>query len=113
METLGARAPSLCRCLRIALVAIGAVLLPVSDSGAVEAARLAPPSPRLGCGQDQNIAEANPLLRARLGHRLAEAQEPEGTPMLLRWAFYTCAGRTQAPVPIGAGWLAIGPVRRS
>ena len=116
MERFGARAPSWCRYLRVALVAGGVALLPLSHGGAAEADRLSLLSPGLGCGQDQGAAGAGLLARVRQPRQRAAAPvappaEEEG-PALLLHAFYACAGRTPGPVPMGAGWLAVGPVRR-
>lgn len=123
MENLGARAPSWRRCFRIALVAAGVALLPAGPGEAAETGgqqRL--PSPGLGCGQDGGAFGTGLLARARhAGKRGAKAKAPTATapqplpeepPSLFLHAFYTCATVAPAPVPMGAGWLAMGPVRR-
>ena len=115
MEKLGARAPSWRRPLRVALVAAGAALLPAVPASAAEAGGPGLLSPRLGCGQDQGAVGASLLARVRhpgkRGTKVPEASAEE-MPAVFLHAFYTCAAAAPAPVPIGAGWLAAGPVRR-
>lgn len=120
MENLGARAPSWRRCFRIALVAAGAALLPAGPGEATETGGQRLLSPGLGCGQDGGAFGTSLLARARhAGKRGAKAPAaaapqllPEEPPALFLHAFYTCATAAPAPVPMGAGWLAMGPVRR-
>ena len=71
-------------------------------------------SAALGCGQAQGTGDAGILLtRARAGGRKPAATRPpeEPVPLLLR-AFYVCAGAGPTSVRMGAGWLAVGPVRK-
>ncbi|MBL6076970.1 hypothetical protein JMJ56_03065 [Belnapia sp. T18] len=79
-------------------------------------------SPGLGCG-------ASPSSTALLGrvavqrqrqhpprrHRRHQAEAaPAAEPAAgLAHAFYTCAAMPLTAMPVGTGWLAVGPVRRS
>ncbi len=77
-------------------------------------------SPSLGCG-------AAPTSTALLGRVAAQRQQPQrrgrreqATPApaaeslpSLAHAFYTCATMPLTAMPVGTGWLAVGPIRRS
>lgn len=103
------------------LVAAGVALLPAGPGEAAEAGGPGLLPPGLGCGQDQGAVGASLLARVRgNGRRSAKAPAlatprpamPEEPPALFLHAFYTCAATAPAPVPMGAGWLAVGPVRQ-
>lgn len=117
------------RGVRIALVAIGAAVMPIGHSGAAEADSLTLLSPGLGCGPAEGAIGTSLLAqvrdarqrpqrqaakprRARPTEAPGAAQREEAPAHLLR-AFYTCIGTTPAPVRMGMGWMAVGPVRRS
>jgi hypothetical protein len=130
METANARTQSWARRCGIALLVLGTGLLPLGAATAAEpgsglAAALR--GPGLGCAPAESTTGTSLLGRVRHARRAPQrAAKPRppmeaaaapgtavGEPAHLLRAFYTCAGTARAPMPVGAGWLAVGPVRRS
>ncbi len=116
------RLATLRKAFPLGLLAAG-LALPTPGSAAppeIEAPSLV--SPSLGCG-------AAPTSTALLGRVAAQRQQPqrrgrrqqaapapapavESLPSLAH-AFYTCATMPLTAMPVGTGWLAVGPIRRS
>ncbi|SDB70106.1 hypothetical protein SAMN02927895_03661 [Belnapia rosea] len=118
------RLPSLRTALPLALLAAGCILSPSAHAAPPELEAPSLVSPSLGCGASP---AANVLLgrvamqrhqnraRPRRPHRrnhieAAPVAEPVAS---LSQAFYTCATTPLFAIPVGTGWLAVGPVRRS
>ena len=129
METAGASAPSWRRILGAALVAAAAALpLPGPATAAEATDSITLLAPGRGCGPaeattgttallDRVRASRRPALprtKPGVGPRQAERPSlPEEAPAAFQHAFFTCAGTPPAIYRVGAGWLAVGPVRRS
>jgi len=81
-------------------------------------------SPSLGCGATSSTASLlgrvaahhhrhRPSRRHRQ-HRAEASPAPAAEPVpSLSQAFYTCAATPLIAMPVGTGWLAVGPIRRS
>jgi hypothetical protein len=92
------------------LVIAGLALLGLALPGLGAAAGLSPavplaPVPGCGLAGGVPVAKPPPPPHGRGAPRAAE--EPPATVM---HAFYTCT--TRPPLPVGHGWVAVGPVRR-
>lgn len=112
---------------KAAPLALIAALLAFPSNGDAAPPDIQAPSlvaPSLGCGAAPGTASLlgrvaahrhrhQPHRRHRQ-HRAEASPAPAAEPMpSLNPAFYTCAATPLTAMPVGTGWLAIGPIRRS
>jgi hypothetical protein len=111
--------PSLCRAFAAAVMVLGCAVPMSAGARMLEWEALAVLVPEPGCGTAPTVllgrvAAHRPSHtgRHRPGRQQAEvAPATEPLPSLRR-AYYTCTSTPLTAMPAGAGWLAVGPVRR-
>ena len=113
------RSASLQRLLGTLALLLVLALPSAGQAGMAESGALAVLAPGLGCGTAPavllgRISAQRPQRprQHRDGRRQAEATPAEPLPTLRR-AYYTCTATPLTAVPVGAGWLAVGPLRRA
>ncbi len=115
------RLATLRKALPLGLFAAG-LALPTPGGAAppeIEAPSLV--SPGLGCGAAPSstallgrVAAQRHRQQAQRGQRRQAEAAPAAEPVpSLAHAFYTCAAMPLTAMPVGTGWLAVGPIRRS
>ncbi|WP_043363355.1 hypothetical protein [Belnapia sp. F-4-1] len=112
------------KALPLAILAAGFALPSAGIAAPPEIAAPSLVSPGLGCGAAPGSTallgrvaaqrhRQHPPRRQRR-HQAEAAPAPEAEPAAgLAHAFYTCAAMPLTAMPVGTGWLAVGPVRRS
>lgn len=115
----------LCHCIGAAGLALGIILPAAAGEAQVELQAPALVAPSLGCGAAPataalftKVAQRKPrqdsTRRApRRPHAEAAPQAPADPVPSLSHAYFTCSTLPLVAVPVGAGWLAVGPLRRS
>jgi hypothetical protein len=112
------------KAIPLALLAAGLAFPATSDAAPPDIQAPSLVSPSLGCG----AAPSSASLLGRVAMRRHRQQAPhrqrrdqaEASPApaaepvpSLSQAFYTCAATPLSAMPVGTGWLAVGPIRRS
>jgi hypothetical protein len=116
------RLATLRKAIPLALLAAGLAFPSVGDAAPPEIQAPSLVSPSLGCGAAPSSASLlgrvamhrhrqQPPRRHRR-HQAEASPAAEPAPSLSQ-AFYTCAATPLTAMPVGTGWLAVGPVRRS
>ena len=105
------------RSVAAAVVMIGCTLPLSAGARMLEWEALAVLVPGLGCGTAPTmllgrIAAQHPVKRNRPNGRDAAAAPAAEPPPSLRHAYYICTARPLTALPVGEGWLAVGPARR-
>lgn len=115
----------LCRIIGTAGLVLGIVLPASAGEAMVEMQAPALVAPSLGCGAAPataalftQVAQRKPrqhTARRAPGRHNAEAvpEVPADPVPRLSHAYFTCSSTPLVALPVGAGWLAVGPQRRS
>jgi hypothetical protein len=88
-----------------ALPANAQVPMPFIEASAILA-------PDLGCGTALAALLGQTAARRPKTQLLSRHRTESEPPPTLRHAYYTCTRTPLNAMPIGAGWLAVGPIRR-
>lgn len=115
----------LCRIIGTAGLGLGIILPAGAGESQVELQAPALVAPSLGCGAVPataalytTVAHRKPRQHAtrrtpRPDHAEAAPEAPADPVPSLSHAYFTCSTTPLLALPVGAGWLAIGPQRRS
>ena len=115
----------LCRTIGTAGLALGIVLPAGAGEAQVELQAPALVAPSLGCGAVPataalftTVAHRKPRQHAsrsgpRRQHAEAAPKAPADPVPSLSHAYFTCSTTPLVALPVGAGWMAVGPQRRS
>jgi hypothetical protein len=115
----------LCRAIGTAGLVLGIVLPAGAGEAQVELQAPALVAPSLGCGAAPataalftQVAQRKPRQHSarrapRRHHAEATPEAPADPVPSLSHAYFTCSSTPLVALPVGAGWLAVGPQRRS